>query len=192
MKKLTFFCILGVWALMVALILWIGRVQTPVEEPAETPTAAEPAETQPQEIDPPVVVTQVIYQPWEVAEDDARLLAQVAWCEARGCSVTQQAAVMWCVLNRVDDPRFPNSIRDVICQPNQFYFLGHAPVTDELLALARDVLVRWQTEDLLVDSGRVLPANYLWFWGDGEVNRFRNEYRGGETWDWRLGSPYED
>jgi len=35
---------------------------------------------------------------------DEVVLAKTAYGEARGCSTTQQAAVMWCVLNRVDNP----------------------------------------------------------------------------------------
>lgn len=41
------------------------------------------------------------------------------------------------------------------------------------------------------DTGRVLPSDYLWFSGDGKHNYFRNAYKGGETWDWSLPSPYE-
>ena len=41
------------------------------------------------------------------------------------------------------------------------------------------------------NTGRVLPSDYLWFSGDGKHNYFRNAYKGGETWDWSLPSPYE-
>lgn len=41
------------------------------------------------------------------------------------------------------------------------------------------------------DVGRVLPPDYLYFSGDGKRNHFRNEYDGGQTWDWSLPSPYE-
>lgn len=150
--------------------------------------------------EPPVVVQEVtevteltaVYEPWEVDREDAKMLARLTWCEARGCSVTEQAAVMWCVLNRVDDPRFPDSIHDVILQVNQFYYISGAPVTEELLSLALDVLARWRMEDLLVDSGRVLPEGYCWFRGDGQHNYFRDAYIGGNTWDWSLPSPYEE
>ena len=118
------------------------------------------------------------------------MLARLAWCEARGCSTTEQAAVMWCVLNRVDDPRFPSTIRGVILQEGQFYYLPDAPATEELLSLARDVIARWGMEDLLVDAGRVLPEGYCWFRGTGQENIFRDAYQGGNTWDWSWGSPY--
>ena len=48
-----------------------------------------------------------------VVTDDPRvyIIAQLIWGEARGVqSTTEQAAVAWCVLNRVDDPQFPDTI----------------------------------------------------------------------------------
>ena len=42
------------------------------------------------------------------------------------------------------------------------------------------------------DVGRTLPADYLFFEGDGAENHFRKEYeKTGETWDWSLPDPYE-
>lgn len=40
-------------------------------------------------------------------------------------------------------------------------------------------------------EARGVPSDYLWFSGDGKHNYFRNAYKGGETWDWSLPSPYE-
>lgn len=44
------------------------------------------------------------------------LLADVAWCEASTQGRVGKLAVMDVVLNRVIDPRFPNSIEEVITQ----------------------------------------------------------------------------
>lgn len=170
MEKKLFRLSIVAWFAAVALVIYVKTQEPPVVK--EPPVIQE------------TIVNEIacIHKPWEVSEEDAKLLAQVTWCEARGCDQRQQAAVMWCVLNRVDDPRFPDSVRGVILQENQFYYLPDAPVTEELLALAVDTLARWQMEDLLIDSGRVLPENFLWFSGDGTKNTFRTEYRGGETW----------
>ena len=125
---------------------------------------------------------------------DAEIIAKVMWVECRGVpSTTRQAGVAWDILNRVDDPRFPDTIEAVAKQRNQFAWNPSAPVTEELLARAEDVLLRWHLEKVGIgESGRVLPKDYLWFSGDGEENYFRNAYRGGERWDWSLESPYED
>ena len=65
-------------------------------------------------------------------------------------------------------------------------------VEPELLTLAYDVLARWSIEPECVGSvGRVLPKEYLYFGGNGEVNQFRTRYMGGEVWDWALQSPYQ-
>ena len=130
------------------------------------------------------------------ADKDA--LARMVWGEARGCSTTEQAAVVWCALNRFDsgDPYYANcmTIYDIVTQPAQFAgYDPENPVEPDILALVDDVLVRWMAEKVCVgDVGRVLPAEYLYFTGDGRVNTFRDQYQGGNTWDWSLGSPYEE
>ena len=114
----------------------------------------------------------------------------MVWGKARGCSKTEQAATVWCVLNRVDDGY--GDILSVLLAPNQFQgYDSSNPVSPEIAALVKDVLIRWEIEKECVGGvGRVLPKDYLWFTGDGRHNHFRNEYRSDETWDWSLPSPY--
>lgn len=128
--------------------------------------------------------------------EEALALAKTVWGEARGCSTTEQAGVIWCVLNRVDsdDPDFPDDILSVVSQSGQFDgYSPDYPVEEDILALAEDVLARWELEKLGVGTvGRVLPPEYLYFEGDGQHNYFRRDYiHSGETWDWSLESPYE-
>jgi hypothetical protein len=128
-------------------------------------------------------------------EADAELLAKMMWGEARGVeSDTEKAACAWAALNRVDSPGYPDTVGGVVKAKGQF--LGYSesnPADSGLLALALDVLARWRAEKERPGepSGRVLPAGYLWFAGDGERNWFRDRYKGGERWDWALPSPYE-
>ena len=124
---------------------------------------------------------------------DAEIIAKVIWGKARGCNATQQAAVAWCILNRVDSDGFPNSISEVAIQKYQFagYRPGN-PVEPEILALVYDVLARWTIEPSCVAAvGRVLPESYLYFSGNGSENTFRESYRGEDAWDWSLVSPYK-
>lgn len=51
-------------------------------------------------------------------------LAEVIVYEARGESTIGKYAVASVVLNRVDSPRFPNTIREVVHQKFQFSYLG--------------------------------------------------------------------
>lgn len=122
------------------------------------------------------------------------MLAKTVWAEARGVkSKAQQAAVVWCVLNRVDAGGYGETIAEVVSAPYQFAYDPESPVTGEFLILAEDVLLRWGAEKAGdEDVGRTLPADYLFFDGDGAENHFRKEYeKTGETWDWSLPDPYE-
>ena len=66
-------------------------------------------------------------------------------------------------------------------------------MTDELLGLAYDVLFRWIAEkDGEENCGRVLPAEYCYFIGDGKHNYFTAVWRGCDYWDWTLETPYEN
>lgn len=110
-------------------------------------------------------------------EADVIALARMLYGEARGCTVDNQAKCVWCVLNRVDDPRFPDTIIGVVSQPGQFYgYSPYFPVRDNLYAVALDVLTRWSMEKQGADVVRELPDTYYWFTGDGSTNWFREVY----------------
>ncbi len=131
-------------------------------------------------------------------ENDVTMLAKVAYCEARGIkSKTEIACVMWTILNRFDSGKYGSSIAGIITAPNQFaYYRSARTVSDygyDLKELARDVLSRWNREkNGETEVGRVLPASYCWYTGDGRNNHFRNAYRGGNRWNYSLQSPYEN
>ena len=126
--------------------------------------------------------------------EDVDALCKCVWGEYRGPDTGQIAAVVWCVLNRVDSEAFPNDISAVIKQPWQFsgYAAGN-PVEPRIERIVYDVLARWQAEEQCVGSiGRVLPAEYLFFCGNGRVNLYTTAYGSREYWDWALPSPYEE
>lgn len=149
-------------------------------------------------------------------EADVEMLARLIYTEARGVrSKTEQAAVVWVVLNRLDNPnRLQKTIAEVVCAPHQFDYRPWAPVLPEFEELAEDVLERWQAEKSGVenvgratagspaspggasrsaeDVGRVLPVEYQYFEGRGGHNWFSAKWRSDEYWDWSLPSPYED
>lgn len=130
----------------------------------------------------------------EQEEETIVLLAKMLWGEARGCSTTEQAACVWVALNRVSDPRWPDTLREVLLQPEQFRGLREDnPATEELMALAEDVLSR-RARELAGETavGRVIPEDYFFWAGDGKRNHFRKEYESKERWGWSMESPYED
>lgn len=140
------------------------------------------------------------------SDGDAIALAKLAWGEARGVpdlkinghvisTRTQQAAVMWTVLNRFD-AGYEESIIGVITAytvdkngkiHKQFHgYSEEHPVEEELLELAYDVLDRWNAERHGETVARELPSGYLWFHGDGTWNWFRDAYKNGNEWDWSV------
>lgn len=137
-------------------------------------------------------------------EDDVIAAAKMVWGEAGAVpdikngnvvisTKCQQAATIWTALNRYDMGGF-NSIKAVIANPGAYHaYFESNPATDELVELARDVLDRWNREkNGETDVGRVLPADYIYFHGDGTHNYFRNEFEGGTRWTWDYGDPYAE
>lgn len=125
-------------------------------------------------------------------DDDTVMLAKLLHQECGSVySDTEKACVVWTVLNRAD--RYGQSIYDTVTSPGQFAYYSSTPVRSELYNLAQDVLYRWNLEkNGQSDVGRVLPSDYMWFYGDGSHNYFRNAYSSGySTWDYSLPSPYE-
>ena len=131
--------------------------------------------------------------PWD--ENDVRLIAKTLYGETRSDEIPtgQKAAVAWCILNRVDAGW--GTIEDVVTAESQFTgYKASNPVWDSLRELTLDVLHRWAEEhDGAENVGRTLPAEYLYFTGDGDRNNFTKEWKSGEPkWDWSLESPYKN
>lgn len=125
-------------------------------------------------------------------EEELTILAKIVYREARGIEdKAHQAAVIWCILNRVDDGYWGDTITEVATYPNAFAWVPDTPVEQEFLLLAADVCERWNLEKAgASEVGRVLPTEYLYFTGSGGLNHFTTEWNGTETWDWSLESPY--
>lgn len=177
------------WLVFIAWMIFIS-----ISSVLRSLSAIEHAQEATEAPEPQIIIRYATEEEQEEHDQDTLLaLARTVWGEARGCTTTEQAAVIWCVLNRVDSPDFPDDPLEVVQQPNQFSgYDPEYPVWPEHLALVRDVLDRWEMEKTAVgDVGRVLPKEYVFFEGDGQHNHFRTEYRGGITWDWSLGSPYK-
>ena len=108
---------------------------------------------------------------------DVVAVAKMLYGESRGCSIDNQQKAVWCVLNRVDDERYPDSIIEVLSQSGQFHgYSPNHPVWDELTAVAEDVLTRWSLEKQGVAVNRELPKSYLYFTGTGKENIFREGF----------------
>jgi len=161
-------------------------------EPQTTPVPKSTPEVVPEPTPEPTPEPQPDIE--SIYELEIPLIAKTVWGEAQGCSKMEQAAVIWCILNRVDSKGygFGHGIEYVITFPNQFHgYNPNFPVTDEIYDLTVDVLERWEREKSgETDVGRVLPKEYLYFSGNGTENIFRTEYTGGDIWRWNCVNPY--
>lgn len=180
------------------------------ESVEEVPVIETEAENEPAQIEEEVVEEPIIEEAVKVEmndtlneiknpthSEDAIMLACLVNGEAGGIwSLTEQACVMWTVLNRVD-AGYGDTVAEVITAPGQYYYIESFGTNDEygrdLVWLAEDVLNRWYREkNGEINVGRVLPAEYLFFGGDGYHNYFRTTYEfGNGFWDYSLPSPYE-
>lgn len=135
--------LLTVAALLAALMPWSGSGAA--DKPKDTTAGTLEEVHQPTAVLLPSSGTVAEYVP-NAAEVEA--LAKLIYGEAGIVpSTTEQAAVVWCVLNRVDDPRFPDTVLEVIEAPYQFSgYNPEYPVKEEFALLAADVLTRYRAE----------------------------------------------
>lgn len=133
-------------------------------------------------------------QPVLWTEEEVEAVAKTVWGEAAITgSDMEMSAVAWCILNRVDSGSYSDNIMEVTTQYRQFHgYDEENPVDEHIKDLVLDVFGRWAAEKRgQEDVGRTLPAEYLFFQGDGKHNHFTTEYQGEEEWDWSLPNPYK-
>ena len=126
-------------------------------------------------------------------DNEIIMATKVMVAEAGGVyPLSHRAAVVWCILNRVDATG--SSISSIITAPHQFAWFPSKSYSQEQYELVKDIFTRWLLEkEGFENVGRVLPKEYKWFHGDGYHSHFRNAYSGSYTiWDWSLPSPYDD
>lgn len=187
---------------------YVAEAQPPVQiervEPSPEPVRASVTVSKPEVRVSTEPMPEPLPEPVETPKMDvakpyyeaARYIAKTVYGEARGLPVTDQAAVIWCILNRTDqrETQTPEDVIKVVTARGQFHgYRKGNPVRDEHYELALDVIRRWIYEKAgASDVGRVLPREYTFFAAKNGRNRFRDAYRSRNYWDWSLPSPYED
>ncbi|SEK58279.1 Cell Wall Hydrolase [Ruminococcus albus] len=136
--------------------------EQPEETSSEEPAPAEDTQEEEQDNDRKIQVT----------DEEYIWLCNVVGHEygANWISEYEKAKVVEVVMNRVNDPRFPNTIWGVLTQPNQFsglewtLYLGtySYQVTPSVMAAV----------DMYLEHPEDFNHGYLGFWGDGSMNHF--------------------
>jgi hypothetical protein len=139
---------------------------------------------------PAISTSSVVKKPKEIltkkeCDEFVTVMSKMLYGEAKGVkSKTNQAAVIWCALNRYDSAvKKANGKRVKITQvvtTGAFHgYKKRNPVKSNLKAIVKDVLDRWIREKQGEKSvGRVLPKEYKWFSAYRGYNRFRACYKG--------------
>jgi hypothetical protein len=116
---------------------------------------------------------------YDFTEDDIDMIVRTVWGEARGCTPDEWRLVVWTILQRVDDPRWPNTIAGVVTQHRQFIgYRSSFPVQDDIRAVVLEELTDWtHGAPPPVIYPFATSAPYFFFDGDGRHNWFREEWR---------------
>lgn len=94
---------------------------------------------------PPVVETAPTEEEFPLTHEEIELIALVTMAEAEGECEYGQRLVIDTILNRVDDPHFPDTVYDVVYQKNQFSSMWNGRVDrcyvkEELVELVKEEL----------------------------------------------------
>ncbi|MBM7661851.1 N-acetylmuramoyl-L-alanine amidase [Bacillus mesophilus] len=92
-----------------------------------------------------------------VSEDEKKLLARLVTAEAKGEPYSGKVAVAEVVLNRVEDEKFPDSIKEVIYEENQF-----EPVQNNSIQQPADQESVQAVEEALIEEKHELEALYFY------------------------------
>ncbi len=117
--------------------------------------------------------------------DDITNVARTVYGEARGLCKNEQAAVIWCILNRLDNQdsfKSHDTIYNVLTKGGFYGFRSSSKVTQEIVDLTLDVLDRYLKEKDGETVSRELPQGYYYFMGDGKHNYFTQQYHKGSLW----------
>ena len=120
----------------------------------------------------PVVTVEPVEQeepePSQDPENEMELLARCIEAEAGNQSVLGRRLVTDVILNRVDSPGYPNTIRDVIYQPGQFAVVKNGAI-DEVVpsaetweAISRELVNRIDNTILFFQAGYYGPYGEPW------------------------------
>jgi hypothetical protein len=112
----------------------------------------------------------------DISDSDFILLCNCVAHEAgsNSISIEEKAKVVEVIMNRVADPRFPNSIRGVITQPSQFTGSSKYSALSSYSSKVTNMVK--ESVNYYFSNKSEFNHGYLYFYGDGKQNHFSVEY----------------
>lgn len=111
--------------------------------------------------------------PPKYSEQDLQLMANAVYGEARGEPYEGQVAVAAVILNRVEDPQFPNTVSGVIFQPLAFTAVADGQIWLTPNARAKeavlDALNGWDPTENALYYFNPDTATSDWIWGRPQI-----------------------
>lgn len=113
---------------------------------------------------------EIIIQRYSLSAYEEELLCRIAYAEAGNQGDYGMALIMAVIMNRVENPRFPNNVRDVIFAPSQFstsHWFYEAPI--EQIQPALDLLQSGAVDDhgaLFFCTTSFRSGTYLFSYGE--------------------------
>lgn len=92
---------------------------------------------------------------WFDEQEQLDIVAKVVKGEARDCPAEHQIAVAAVVVNRVNDPRFPATVREVVAAPNQY----HASYLSGFSGTPRSC---YEAAKIALDGTDAVPDDIVW------------------------------
>lgn len=103
--------------------------------------------------------------PEEVIQKEAEYIAKVLYGTAKNNSERDQRTVVWCILNRVDNSAYPNTVQGVCEQASQWMgYSADNPILNELYQIALTELQTWH------NNYRPVSSDYIYMsWSSKDI-----------------------
>lgn len=114
--------------------------------------------------------------------NEAELVAQVLY-GVKDNSTADLRTLAWCIFNRVDNARFPNTIEAVVNQESQWMgYRSDNPVLEDLYQIAVDEMEHWRD-----GAHRPVSDDYVYMsWSPSSITLRDNYTESGSTHYWRY------
>lgn len=110
---------------------------------------------------------------------DIDLMAHVVHAEAKGEPLLGQVGVADVILNRLKDPKFPQSIPGIIYQPGAFQCVSNGTINEpynaESLQAVMDAIHGWDPVGSALYYFNPATSTSPWIWGKPEITKIGNQ-----------------